>query len=889
MKSLVMVKYRVVAVVMLMALLALAGSALGQTPPVLDSLPDTTIVEGQRLDLTVTASDSDGTTDLVLTTSTLPDSATFIDYRNNSGMLTFTPGLNQAGVDTVFFYASDGVFADTMRVIITVLNLNQAPELDSIPPQSVLQGELLTLLVSASDPDGDAVALSVIPSTLPANANFTDNLDGTGTFNFTPDSSQITTYGVRFIAADKSLADTLTVPITVSRQPNRAPVFQPIGPQQVAEGARLELTVLVSDPDGTIDTMEARDVPPNAHFTDNRNNTGSFVFTPPVGQAGLYTVTFIVSDSSATQPEFLADTMAVAIQVTANTGPPVLDSIGPKEVVEGQVLEFTIHGADPDSIPPELWYDSLALPRGTGEVLFVDSGNGTGVFRFQPAFWRQGEYSVGFYAGDGAYTVSEVVLITVIDAGNHPPVIDPIGPMTVNEGSELTFSVSARDPDDSTAAEMPVTMDTTSLPANATFVDSTRVFTFSPDCRQGTAVYDFVFSASDGLSADTEIVSVTVNDTGNYLPTLTQGPEPTTIKEGRRLAVSFNATDCEGAVSDFWLTPSPDTGILPANVRFTPMENGSALFEFSPDYAQAGSYLFDVHASDGEDAASKQLSITVTDVAKNAIDPGLADTLLSPDLDWAGTDSILAIPFTIFNDSAVSAGLTGFRWFDTNFVCDSIVLGPLLDNAWYKRSMIFPESLFFEAEFVFYDSQYIPPPGGLYFTAYFTNHGPWGAGSVFVIDSTKIGNNGDFVFDKMLKGPPPKNAPGAELNIADLLSASTYPPLILLGEVRAPLAVDDNPPAIPDRVELEQNFPNPFNPETTIRFSLARRGQVSIVVYNVIGQRVATLADQEFEAGEHQVVWNGRDGSGRQAASGIYLYQIKSEQLTKSRKMILLR
>jgi hypothetical protein len=113
--------------------------------------------------------------------------------------------------------------------------------------------------------------------------------------------------------------------------------------------------------------------------------------------------------------------------------------------------------------------------------------------------------------------------------------------------------------------------------------------------------------------------------------------------------------------------------------------------------------------------------------------------------------------------------------------------------------------------------------------------------------------------------------------------------LILLGEVRAPLGVDDNPPAIPNQAELEQNFPNPFNPQTTIRFSLTRRAYVNIAVYNILGQRVTTLADREYEAGEHQVIWDGRDASGRQAASGIYLYQIKSEQLTKSRKMILLR
>jgi hypothetical protein len=877
---------------MLLILTTMAGSALGQNnPPVIDHINDTTILEQQRLDLTIIASDLDGDTDLVLTVTNLPANATFDVYGHNSAGFAFTPDLNQAGVDTVTFYASDGIDVTSMPVIITVNNLNQAPVLDPIPPNSVVEGDTLTIIVTAHDPDGTIPTLSLRQVVPPLqNADFTDNGDGTGTFQFRPDYTQgPTDYGVSFIASDGGLADTATVSIRVLDAGNRAPMFQPIPPQQVAEGARLEFTVVASDPDGTTDTIEARNVPPNGHFTDNRNNTGSFVFTPSIGQAGSFTVTFIVSDSSTEQPVFLADTMDVMIDVTANTGPPVLDSIGPKEVTEGQLLEFTIHATDPDGFPPTVWYDTTALPNDTGEVRFTDSANGTGLFSFRPKFWRQGSYLVNFYAGDGANTVSEEVSITVFDAGNQRPVIDPIGPKSVDEGGTVSFTLTAHDPDDSTAAEMPVTMDMTSLPEHALLADSTWVFTFSPDCRQGDAVYDFVFSASDGQLADTEIVPVTVIDTGNYLPTLTQGLEPTTAKEGRRLAIYFNAVDCEGAISDFWLTPSPDSGILPANVRFTPTENGSALFEFSPDYTQARSYLFDVHASDGEDSVSKQLSITITDVAKNPVDPGEADTLSSPDLAWDGMNSSLAIPFTIFNDSAVTAGLTGFRWFDTNFVCDSIVLGPLLDNAWYRRTMIFPDSLFFEAEFVFYDSQYIQPPGGHYFTAYFTNRGPWGSGSIFVIDTIKVGNSGNFVFDKMLKGsPPPKSAADPEFHVADFLSASTYPPLILLGEVRAPLAADDNPLAVPDRAELDQNFPNPFNPETTIRFTLARRGIINIAVYNILGQRVVTLVDREYEAGQHRVVWDGRDGSGRQAASGIYLYQIKSEQLTKSRKMILL-
>jgi len=94
---------------------------------------------------------------------------------------------------------------------------------------------------------------------------------------------------------------------------------------------------------------------------------------------------------------------------------------------------------------------------------------------------------------------------------------------------------------------------------------------------------------------------------------------------------------------------------------------------------------------------------------------------------------------------------------------------------------------------------------------------------------------------------------------------------------------------IPDQFLLSQNYPNPFNPETTIRYQLAEPSVVSIKIFNALGQEIVSLVDEKKPAGYFTTAWNGCDKQGRPAASGIYLYQILTEQFTQNRKMLLLR
>jgi len=102
-----------------------------------------------------------------------------------------------------------------------------------------------------------------------------------------------------------------------------------------------------------------------------------------------------------------------------------------------------------------------------------------------------------------------------------------------------------------------------------------------------------------------------------------------------------------------------------------------------------------------------------------------------------------------------------------------------------------------------------------------------------------------------------------------------------------PVAVLEAPKA--SAFVLEQNFPNPFNPSTVIRFSLPGAGPVSLSIYDVNGRIVRTLVDETLRAGQHEVTWDGRDAAGHEVASGVYLVRLMTPAGTVVRRATLVR
>jgi hypothetical protein len=93
----------------------------------------------------------------------------------------------------------------------------------------------------------------------------------------------------------------------------------------------------------------------------------------------------------------------------------------------------------------------------------------------------------------------------------------------------------------------------------------------------------------------------------------------------------------------------------------------------------------------------------------------------------------------------------------------------------------------------------------------------------------------------------------------------------------------------PEAFSLSQNYPNPFNPTTSFEFTLPKSSHVKIDIFNIVGQKVATVVDGDMKAGVYTADWNGLDENGKSVSSGIYFYRMRADEFSDMKKMVLIK
>jgi len=126
-----------------------------------------------------------------------------------------------------------------------------------------------------------------------------------------------------------------------------------------------------------------------------------------------------------------------------------------------------------------------------------------------------------------------------------------------------------------------------------------------------------------------------------------------------------------------------------------------------------------------------------------------------------------------------------------------------------------------------------------------------------------------------------------EQNAEGELSVAWNDQLDFSVDVRLTSAAGANP--IPETYALDQNYPNPFNAGTVISFALPQAGRVKVTVFNVLGQTVRVLADEQMDPGIQRVTWDGRDENYNTASSGVYFYRIVANDFIDTKKMTLIK
>jgi len=359
-------------------------------PPVLAPIGSQAVQEEQLLDLPVVAMDPDGDR-VVLEASGLPTGALFTDQGGGIGQLVWMPTFDQAGNYPVTIKVTDTASppgSDMETFTISVGNVNRPPELAPVGSWTANADEALSIPLSATDPDGDALRFGA--AGLPAAATLSDHHDGSATLAWTPTSADAGSFPVTVTVTDDgtpmaSAAEEITITVGSG---NRPPVLDPIGDRSFSLGEPWSIGLTAKDPEQDRLSFACSGAPPGAGVVDAGD--GSAVLSGSAEAAGNYPVTCTVTDSGS-PPASDAETFTLTLGLVNR--PPVLDPIG--ATLEGEAIFLHLTAQDPDG--DALTFTAEGQPSGAE---FVDHGDGTAELSWLPSADQTGDYPVVFTVTD---------------------------------------------------------------------------------------------------------------------------------------------------------------------------------------------------------------------------------------------------------------------------------------------------------------------------------------------------------------------------------------------------------------------------------------------------------------------------------------------------------
>ncbi|MBB6612666.1 DUF4082 domain-containing protein [Pontibacter sp. Tf4] len=343
-----------------------------------------------------------------------------------SGLISWTPTEAQGNGNTYNFtvQVSDGALTDSKSFTLKVEEVNVAPVLAAIGSKTVVKPNTLTFTARATD--ADIPANNLVYSLVNAPAGATIN-SATGAFSWAPAADQSGSYTFSVKVSDGALTDAESITVTVTQQ-NTAPVLAAIGNKTAPEGNLLTFKATATDADLPADklTYALEGTVPEAKIDPA---TGVFTWTPSEAHGpGKFSFTISVSDGA------LRDEETIQVQVSEVNQAPLLAAIGPKEVVVGQTLSFTLSGSDKDLPAQKLTYSANKLPAG------ATLNAVTGIFQWKPGADQAGSYKINFKVSDGIAQATQNVTIEVTRPVTiAKPVITRFTPTMGNVGQRVSI------------------------------------------------------------------------------------------------------------------------------------------------------------------------------------------------------------------------------------------------------------------------------------------------------------------------------------------------------------------------------------------------------------------------------------------------------------------
>jgi hypothetical protein len=610
-------------------------------PPVLSSIGPRSGSEGEALVFGFTATDPEGTIPS-FSSQNLPQGAVLADSGNGAGSLTWTPSFQQSGLYSVKIRASDGNLFDEENVLIQIANVPQPPIL-TVPssPQTVTEGETLQFSVSAIDPDLTTPSLYLDSLVFPSNAAFVDSGNGSGGFTFSPVFVQAGLWDFTFIATDGATSDTGVVTVEVLDAGNQDPVISArVGPNFLVdeelltftEGDSIGIHITSTDADSVSAILSSTGLPFTATLADSGNGRGFFLWNTANLEVGTYPITFYATDGDDSQVQ---DSIRVIIDLQDFNSDPRQVAIIPSELCgagicslqmdEGDSLSFLFWSDDPDETDPILKVVPVAFDgvdytilyeQPTPTNMFVNDMGDTATFLFAPSFQQAGLHRIALLAIDEIYpeVIKSKILEIIVFNVSVPPVLSPVGPLSVLEGATLDVNIVGNDPDG-----LATTLFAEGLPSGATFTalggqpagQSTSQLLYTPGFDDA-GVYNVLFyiRENSGGIADSEFVDITVIEAGPQPPSFVNADATYEVTiEDDVLILWLRSSDPDSPPPALTIEGDP---LVPWNATFVDSSNGNGSFTFDPLPEQVDS-TFDLRviSSDGSLADTLSFSVTV--------------------------------------------------------------------------------------------------------------------------------------------------------------------------------------------------------------------------------------------------------------------------------------
>ncbi|CUH77121.1 Ig-like domain-containing protein [Tropicibacter naphthalenivorans] len=575
-----------------------------------------TTPEDADIILTPLANDTDVDGD-TLTVDSIGDPTNGTAVLNADGTVTYTPDTGFVGEDTIPYVVTDGTATDTGEMIVTVTSDNVAPVAgDDLASATV--GATIVIPVQSNDSDADGDLLETVAVTDPANG--TAVIVSDGTISYTPDAGFVGVDTFEYTITDPDgLTDTATVTVTVSEDPNAAPIAV-IDTGSTEIGTPVTFTPLANDTDADGDTLTVASIGTPLNGDAVLNADGTVTYTPDAGFVGNDTITYVVTDGID------SDTGEMVVGVGLdNTAPEATDDLA--TVAEDGSTTVSVLANDTDLDGDTLTVSSVTDPANGSAVI-----NGDGTVTYTPDAGYTGVDSFTYTVDDGqGGTDTATVTVTVAPEG-APDADDDIVTTPVDTAIQIYVLGNDTDPDG-----QELTLASATDPANGSVVvNADNTVTYTPDAGfTGVDTFDYSITDTDGNPA-TATVTVTVDDGINEGPDAEDDVQPTLINTPTTVAVLENDTDPDGDLLTVTIAEAPANGTVVVNPE------GTVTYTPNTDYEGVDTFTYTVTDPDGlVDSATVRIEVGEVDntapVAVDDVDTTPVDTAITVDV--LGNDS----------------------------------------------------------------------------------------------------------------------------------------------------------------------------------------------------------------------------------------------------------